>query len=125
MTNKVMSATPATNVLTNVYELYMVLNQWALRLISQSQGTVEATVKANQTIYSAAQMVFFQIYFLPSATVSGRASSSRLRLRILYPSTVHKPMVSVVQMIKNVGFKNPFLPSRMGSLATTALSSHS
>src|SRR3982750_3357662 len=101
---------PATKVLANVYQLYIVLNQCALILISHNHGTVDATVNANHTIKTADHTVFFQIYLFPSSTVSGVSSISRLSCRILYPKTVQRPIVSVVQTMKNVGFRNPFFP---------------
>ena len=106
---------PATNVLANVYQLYMVENQCALILISHNHGTVEATVNANQNIYTEDQTVFLKIYFFPSSIVKGVSSISREIWRIFIPSTVHKPIVNVVQVIKKVGLRNPFFPFNIGS----------
>src|SRR5712671_5986381 len=108
MTKRVIRATPATKVLAKVYQLYMVENQWALILISQSQGTVEATVNANHTIKREAQTVFLKIYFLPSSTGSGALSISRDMARIFLPNKVHKPIDKTVQIVKKVGFRKPF-----------------
>src|SRR4051794_27805440 len=116
MINKVIIARPATKLLAKLYQLYMVENQCALMLINQSHGVVEATVKAYHTIYNAAQTVVLKIYLLPASTLgSGLLSSSRELRRICHPSPIHKPIVSTVQTVKNVGLRNPLLPSRIGS----------
>ena len=43
-TKRAIRAIPETNVLANVYQLYIVLYQWASMLISQSQGMEDITV---------------------------------------------------------------------------------
>ena len=46
---KLINATPDTNVLAKVYQLYMVLYQCASMLISHSHGIVDITVSAKTT----------------------------------------------------------------------------
>src|SRR5687768_13472283 len=93
------SARPATNVLAKLYQLYMVEYQCASMLISQSQGTVDITVRANHTMNKAAQTVLLKIYFLPaSAFGKGLLSNSRESWRIFLPSIIQRPIVSTVQM---------------------------
>src|SRR5687767_12060328 len=100
ITNRVISATPATKVLANVYQLYMVEYQCASILISHSQGTVDITVNTNHTMNNAAHTVFLKIYLRPASMLgNGLLSSSRDNWRILRPSTIHSPMVSMVQII--------------------------
>src|SRR5450755_979325 len=107
---------PPTNVLAKVYQLYMVEYQCASMLISHNQGMVEATVSANHTRNKAAHTVFLKMYRLPLST-SGRGllSSSRERLLILYPSTIHRPMVRMVHITKKPGFRKALLPSNFSS----------
>src|SRR4030095_12575919 len=108
---------PATKVLANVYQLYMVEYQCASMLISHSQGMVEATVNANHTRYKAAHTVFLKMYFLPlSVSGKGFSSSSREIFLILYPNTIHRPMVSMVQTTKKLAFRKTLLPFSILSL---------
>src|SRR5215469_8488803 len=125
MTKMVISARPDTKVLANVYQLYIVENQCAFRLISHSQGVTEATVNPNQTMKSAHQTVFLKIYFLPSVTVSGVSSMLRDICRSFQPRKDQSPMVRIVQVIKNPTLRKPFLPLSTASLATWSRSSHS
>src|SRR5580698_4688447 len=125
MIKSVINAIPATKVLAKVYQEYMVENQCAFMLISQSQGAVDATVSANQTIYKEDHTVFLKIYFLPSSTLSGVLSISLEILRIFRPSKVHRPMVRMLHMIKKPGLRKPLFPFSTGSLFTRSLSSHS
>src|SRR5262245_23861226 len=84
ITNTAINAMPDTQLLANVYQLYMVLYQCASILISHSQGTVDITVNANHTMKIAAHTVFFQMNFLPaSVSCNGFSSSERESLRIL------------------------------------------
>src|SRR5450432_4377377 len=102
---------PATNVLAKVYQLYMVEYQCASILINHNQGIVEATVNANHTRNKAAHTVFLKIYFLPLSTSgNGFSSSSRERALILYPNTIHKPMVRMVHITKKLAFRKTLLP---------------
>src|SRR5687768_16512081 len=105
----VMSATPATKLLANVYQLYMVEYQCALRLISHSQGMDDITVSANNTMKIAAHTVLFQIYFLLSPSDNLRSSMLVESERIFLPSSHDPTMVMMVQMVKNSRFRNPFL----------------
>src|ERR1700753_743305 len=125
MIKMVISAIPDTQVLANVYQLYIVENQCALRLINQSQGVTDMTVNANQTIYTAAHTVLVKIYRFPSSTVSLVSSIDRERLRILTPKRVQSPIVRTVQIVKNMGLRNPDFPFSTSSFATTSLSTHS
>src|SRR3954468_11453412 len=125
MTNNVISARPATNVLAKVYQLYMVENQCASMLISQSQGAVDITVNTNQTMNNEAQTVLVKIYLLLSATDGGGLlSRSYESLRILCPRILHRPMIRIVQIVKNVGLKKELLPFNTSSALTAAVSVH-
>ena len=99
---------PATNVLANVYQLYMVLYQCASILISHNQGIEDITVNAKTTINKAAHTVLFQIYFFPSSTLSmvyhpgcGKAYA------FSSPAETMHTIVIIVQTAKNPLFKNP------------------
>src|SRR5450631_337610 len=93
-----MSDMPATNVLAKVYQLYMVEYQCASILINHNQN-------------KAAHTVFLKIYFLPLSTSgNGFSSSSRERALILYPNTIHKPMVRMVHITKKLAFRKTLLP---------------
>src|SRR4028119_1153204 len=108
------NATPATQVLANVYQLYMVEYQCASMLINHNHGTVDITVRANQTKKIAAQTVLFQMYFFLSSKVCKPPLSIwRDSLRILIPSTLHNPMASIVQIVKNPILRKGVLPFRI------------
>src|SRR3712207_3076548 len=96
-TNRVMRAIPATKELAKVYQLYMVEYQCASRLISQSQGMDDSTVRAKSTINIAAHTVLFQIYFFPSSTVGLLSSMLRESCLIFLPSSHQPTMVMMVQ----------------------------
>src|SRR5687768_3243131 len=114
---------PATNVLANVYQLYMVEYQCASMLINHNQGTVDITVKANHTMNNAAHTVVLKIYRRPASTLgSGLLSISLDTLRIFHPSTVHPTMVSTVHITKKVVFKNGVFPFKIASCCTASLS---
>src|ERR1700730_16208599 len=108
ITNRVIRAIPATKVLANVYQLYMVLYQCASTLINQSHGIEDMTVNAKTTIKIAAQTVLFQIYFFPSS-IEARGLSSMLResFLIFQPNNDHATMVKMVQPVKKVLFRKP------------------
>src|SRR6185312_1570133 len=110
-TNTLISAMPATKQLAKTYQLNKVEYQRAFRLISQSHGITAAMVSAYQMINRDAQVVFLNMNFFPSSTLSGWWSDLRLMLRILYPSRLHNPIASTVQVRKNPGFRNPFFPA--------------
>src|SRR2546423_14956512 len=110
---------PATKVLAKVYQLYIVEYQWALILISQSQGIDDITVKAKNTIYNAAQTVLFQINFFPSSMLNDLLSILRESFRILRPSNDHSTIVSTVHTVKNPLFKKPDFHSRTLSVFTS------
>ena len=111
---------PDTQVLAKVYQLYMVEYQWASMLISQSQGVVDITVSANQTINNAAHTVFFQIYFFPSLHPSELHRLHGISFCTLYPRTAQRPMVRMVQMVKNGILRKAVLPFNIGSFATAS-----
>src|SRR4030095_10904690 len=115
-----MRANPDTKVLAKVYQLYMVENQCASILISQSQGMVEATVSAKNTMKMSAQMELVQRNFVPSSCVMG-SSDLFDNCLIFQPTKDQVPNVTSVHMKKKVGFRNPFLKFRMGSFATASL----
>src|SRR5260221_12423681 len=108
---------PATKLLAKVYQLYIVENQRALMLMSQSQGTTEATVSANHTIYTAAHTVFLKIYFFASPRPRGVSSIERESWRIFQPKTIQRPMVSIVLTVKKPGERNPLFPFSASSWA--------
>jgi len=114
----VIRARPPTKVLAKVYQLYMVENQWALRLISHNQGVTEATVRPNQTINSADQTEFLKLYFLPYVMVSGVLSMLREIWRSFQPRKAHRPIVRIVQTMKKGTLRKPLLPLSAGSFAT-------
>lgn len=118
-----MSATPDTNVLANVYQLYMVLYQWASMLISHNQGMEDITVSAKTIINRAAATVFlnWNLYFC-CAFSNGASSVWREILRMRQPKKDQRITVSTVVMVKKVGFKNPFLKSKTLSCSTWAAS---
>src|SRR6476620_7490583 len=116
------SARPDTHVLANVYQLYMVEYQCASMLISHNHGVVDMIVSANQIIYTAAHIVFFQIYLLPSSTVKGPLSASREIFLTLNPKILQSPIVRIVQMVKNGTFRNGFFPFKISSLLTASAS---
>src|SRR4051812_15115039 len=97
-----MSAVAATKEDAKVYQLYMVEYQCASRLISQSQGMEDITVRANNVINTAAQTVLFQIYLFPSARVGLRSSMLRESWRILRPSNHQPTIVMMVHTVKKV-----------------------
>src|SRR3569833_3171421 len=126
-TNKAIRLMPDTNELANAYQLYLVLYQFASMLIIHNQGTVEPTVKANQTIKRDAVTVFLQIKLLPTSWFcSAAASASLLSLRIRTPSRLHRPIASSVQIRKKVGFKKPnfFNTSWLPAFSSASLLSH-
>src|SRR5678809_304020 len=105
MTNKVIRATPDTNVLAKVYQLYIVLYQCASMLISHNHGIVDITVSANTNRYDADQTVFVHWNFFPSSTLIFPASVLKDKFLIFLPSKDQSVIVSTVQMVKNVLFK--------------------
>src|SRR5436190_17197816 len=101
-----MSAQPATKVLAQVYQLYIVEYHFASMLISQSQGMVDMTVSANTTKNRAAQTVFVQVKLFASSRLKDVLSMLRERRRTLEPIKYHSDTVSNVQTVKNPLFKN-------------------
>src|ERR1700692_1312411 len=107
-TNKAINATPATKVLANVYQLYMVLYQCASILINHNHGIDDITVNAKTTMNNAAHTVLFHIYFLPSSIeASGLSSRLRESFLIFHPNNDHDAMVKIVQPAKKVLFRKP------------------
>src|SRR5688572_19651433 len=100
---------PATKELAKLYQLNMVEYQCASMLINHNQGMEDIIVRANSTIYPAAQTVFFQMYFFPSSTLNGASSMLRDSWRIFLPNHHHPTIVMMVHTVKKVGFKNPDL----------------
>ena len=113
---------PATKVLANVYQLYMVLYQCASILISQSQGIDDITVNAKNTMNKAAHTVLFQIYFFLSSRFNGLSSRLRESFLIFQPSNDQPAMVITVQTAKNPLFKKPDLCDSIASCFTCSVS---
>ena len=110
------NASPATKVLPNVYQLYMVEYHFASILMSHNQGMDDMTVNAKKTMYKAAQTVFVQVYFLPSSVfANGLSSILRESLLIFLPNNDHAAIVKIVQKVKKPLFKKPDLPSNTSS----------
>ncbi len=118
----VISAMPATNVLANVYQLYMVLYQCASILISHNQGIEDITVNEKNTMKMADHTVLSQIYFFASSLFNGLSSILRDILRNLAPSKLQPTRVMMVQTIKNPLFKNPALCNNILSCFTCSVS---
>src|SRR4051812_16480959 len=100
----------------------MVEYQCASMLISHIQGVVDITVRANHTIYNAAQTVLFHVYLFFCSRSMGPASVSSDSFRIFRPSKVQRPMVRIVQIVKNGWFRNGVFPFSTGSASTAAAS---
>src|ERR1700694_1035313 len=112
---------PATKVLANVYQLYMVEYQCASRLMSHSHGMEDSTVRANSTMKTAAHTVLFQIYFFPSSTVGLLSSMLRESWRTFFPSSHQPTMVMMVQTVKNFVLRKPDLCTSAESCAASGL----
>src|SRR5882672_5767709 len=108
---------PATNVLANVYQLYIVLYQCASILINHSQGMDDITVNAKNTMNKAAHTVFFQIYFFPASIDNGLSSMLRESFLIFRPSKDQPAIVMMVHTAKNPLFRNPDLYNNVSSSA--------
>src|SRR5690606_18142654 len=122
-TKRMISAIPGCQVLAKLNQLYMVEYQCASILISQNHGVTDIAVKANNTIYRAAQTVVRKTYLLFSSLVSrGFSSSSSEILLIFHPSRDQPPMVRIVHTVKNPEFRNPLLPLMMASVSRVCLS---
>src|SRR4030095_2814621 len=111
-----------TNVLAKVYQLYMVEYQCASMLINHNQGMVEPTVNAKNTTNTEAQMVLVKLKLFASCKVICRSSVRSESCLILRPTRLHTPSVIIVHVKKNAGLKNPLFCFRMGSRATSSLS---
>src|ERR1051326_2648727 len=96
---------PATNVLAQVYQLYMVEYHFASMLMSHSHGIDDITVNPKNSIYKAAQTVFVQVNLFPSSTVKDLLSMLRDNCRILAPIKYQRETVSNVHTVKNPLFK--------------------
>ena len=118
------NAHPATNVLAQVYQLYMVEYHFASMLISHSHGIDDITVNPKNTIYKAAQTVFVQVNLFPSSTLKVVLSMLRERLRILAPIKYQSDTVSKVQTVKNPLFKKGDLVCNSWLSFTFAGSAH-
>src|SRR5215510_970217 len=97
---------PATKVAANVYQLYIVLYQWASMLISHSQGIDDITVRAKKKMYTAAQTVLFQMYFFLPARSNGLSSMLRESFLIFHPRNDQPTRVMIVHTVKNPLFRN-------------------
>src|SRR5689334_2643885 len=101
MTNKLINAHAGTNVLAQVYQLYMVEYQCESMLINQSHGMVDITVNAKTNRYSADQTVFVQVNLFPSSTVMGLSSMLRVSRRVFIPISDQRATVIKVHTTKN------------------------